>query len=367
MTSATITEGSAMITASAGPLSSRLPVFYNPAMKFNRDISVILLNSLQRSGLSIADPLAGSGVRAIRFLKELPQRKIKAIAINDHSPAALAAIKKSIQQNNLANDGRITLHNKDASLFLLESDGFDYIDIDPFGSPNPFLDAALKRIARHGILAITATDTAALAGTAPKACKRKYWATPLRNELMHEIGLRILIRKAQLIAAQYHKALAPLFSYAKEHYYRVFFHSVKSKAACDQLLRQHRLFYYCSTCIAHGTQPRCTHHTLQTAGPLWIGPLFDKRLVSTMLTNSSGEETELFLTIANEESARNIIGFYDLHTLSKKTKEAIPKTEDAIRKLRNNGFIALPTHFSAHAVKTDASPEELTQSLSAHP
>ncbi len=363
----TITEGSAAITASAGPLSSKLPVFYNPAMKFNRDISVILLGSLRRSGLSIADPLAGSGVRSIRFLKELPRRKIKAIAINDYSPAALAAIKKSIQQNNLANDRRISLITRDASLFLLESDGFDYIDIDPFGSPNPFLDAALKRIARHGILAITATDTAALAGTAPKACMRKYWATPLRNELMHEVGLRILIRKVQLVAAQYEKALTPIFSYARDHYYRVFFHSIKSKAACDQLLRQHRLFYYCSTCTAHGTQPLCAHRTIQTAGPLWDGSLFDRRLTSTMLDNSNSEETRNFLSIVGEESQHNIPGFYDLHTLSKKTKEAIPKTEDALRKLRNNGSLALPTHFSAHAVKTDASPEEITQSLSAHP
>ena len=37
---------------------------------------------------------------------------------------------------------------------------FDYIDIDPFGSPNPFLAAAIGRITRNGIVAVTATDTA---------------------------------------------------------------------------------------------------------------------------------------------------------------------------------------------------------------
>ena len=73
----------------------------------------------------------------------------------------------------------------------MNSTGFDYIDVDPFGSPNPFLDAAIKRIARDGILAVTATDTAPLCGTYTNACRRKYWAVPLRNELMHEIGIRI--------------------------------------------------------------------------------------------------------------------------------------------------------------------------------
>jgi tRNA (guanine26-N2/guanine27-N2)-dimethyltransferase len=354
MTSTT-TEGSATITTHKGKLSKKLPVFYNPLMKFNRDISIILLNSIKRP-LIIADPLAGSGIRSIRFIKEL--KKFKSISINDNNEQAIKNIKQNLKLNNIKNKN-ITITKKDANEFLIQSTGFDYIDIDPFGSPNPFLDAAIKRIARHGILAATATDTAALTGTYPKACRRKYWATPLRNELMHEVGIRILIRKIQLIAAQYEKAITPIFSYAKDHYYRVFFHSQKSKTACDNILKQHKFFYYCTNCTNQSIYKQicCSTRTQLQAGPLWTGQLHDKKLTKTMLKNSINEQTTNFLKLINKEA--NTLGFIDLHKVSKKTKTPIIKTTDAIKKIKD----ATPTHFSSHAIKTNKPIEEIKRLL----
>ena len=68
-----ITEGSAKIEI-AGKLekiSRELPVFYNPAMAFNRSLTVLLLNSLNKTEMRILDLLAGSGIRSLRFLLEL--------------------------------------------------------------------------------------------------------------------------------------------------------------------------------------------------------------------------------------------------------------------------------------------------------
>src|SRR3989344_2036986 len=161
-------------------VSKNMEVFYNPIMSLNRDISVLLLNSLDKKNMQIADPLAASGIRGIRFLKELNKNKIRKIYINDIDKNAVKSIKENLKLT-----------------------GFDYIDIDPFGTPNPFLDAACKRLAREGIMAVTATDTSALAGTYPQACIRKYWAVPKKDAIMHETGLRILIRKIQLVGAQY--------------------------------------------------------------------------------------------------------------------------------------------------------------------
>ena len=187
-------------------VSKALPVFYNSIMKFNRDISIVLLEAVKNKEMKIGLPLAGSGVRGIRLLKELKKNKIEQIHFNDYSEKAIELINKNIKLNKL-NTGKnkvkqknktkdkIIIHNKDANLFLRQSKGFDYIDIDPFGTPNPYLDSAMIKLSRKGILAITATDTSALCGTFPKACRRKYWAEPLRNELKHEIGLRILTRK----------------------------------------------------------------------------------------------------------------------------------------------------------------------------
>src|SRR3989338_8252883 len=176
---ALITEGKAKVEVfHAKKISKDLPVFYNPVMRLNRDVTILLLFASGKRNMRVADILAGSGVRSVRFLKELGKGAVESMCINDGGKEAITQIKRNLALNGLGKDRRIKVENKDANIVLLESSGFDYIEIDPFGSPVPFLDAACKRISGDGILAITATDTAPLCGTYPKTCKRRYWSTP---------------------------------------------------------------------------------------------------------------------------------------------------------------------------------------------
>ncbi len=331
------TEGKAVIKIKkTGKISKEMPVFYNPVMKSNRDISVLLLNSIDKDNLSIADPLAGSGIRSMRFLLELKKNKIKTISINDYSKDAFKSIKRNLLLNKIKTSEKITVKNEDANLFLLNSTGFDYIDVDPFGTPNPYLDSAVKRLAREGILAVTATDTAPLCGTYPTACLRKYWAMPLRNELMHEIGLRILIRKAQLIGAQYEKALTPVFSYYKDHYFRVFLRCEKGKKDVDKVIGQHGMF--------------------ENAGPLWKGELWDDKLVNRMAKRAG----DRFLSIINEESKIKVIGFYDIHKICKRNKiKQLPRKGLLIEEIRKAGYKAAETHFNPNGVRSDITLNDL--------
>ena len=334
-----IKEGKAVIKVpKVKTVNKGMEVFYNPVMKFNRDISVLLLDSISRNNLNIADPLAGSGVRSIRFLLELKKTKINGISINDYSTDAFKSIKRNLSLNKIE-PKKVIIRNEDANLFLLNSQGFDYIDVDPFGTPNPYLDSAVRRISREGILAVTATDTSALAGTYPKACMRKYWGIPLRNELMHEIGLRILIRKVQLIGAQYNKALNPIFSYSTDHYMRVFFRCGKSKEETDKILEQHGMF--------------------MGGGPMWLGELWDKRLVDKMVKNNKIEENAKFLSIIKGESKMNTIGFYDLHKIAKKYKVKIPKKDLILKKIRKKGYKASETHFTGTGIKSNIELKKL--------
>ena len=70
----TIKEGKAVLKVpkldKGKDVSKKLPVFYNPVMKFNRDVSIFLLNAIDRKDIQIALPLAGTGVRGIRLMKE---------------------------------------------------------------------------------------------------------------------------------------------------------------------------------------------------------------------------------------------------------------------------------------------------------
>jgi tRNA (guanine26-N2/guanine27-N2)-dimethyltransferase len=402
----TIVEGKARIRIKKSEkISKEMEVFYNPIMKLNRDISILLLNSIDKKNMQIALPLAGSGIRGIRFLKELKKGKIKNISFNDYDVKAINSIKNSLKLNNIDNftfikgnhsfnDNRrlknkkneiknsmkkeklnlkeinnktglnikkndyyekIKIYNDDANLFLLNSSGFDYIDVDPFGTSNYYLDAAVKRISRGGILAVTNTDTAALTGTYPKTCIRKYWALPKKGYMMHETGLRIMIRKAQLIGMQYEKALIPIFSYFKDHYFRVFFICIKGKKEADKIAKQQGM--------------------LNNSGPLWKGILWDSKLANKMWRSLSrnlirtsnnknsgkinNESTKLLKKI-KEESKINAVGFHDMHHIAEKLKlKEIKKKEAIIEKIRKLGFKAANSHFSGTGIRTDMPHEEL--------
>jgi tRNA (guanine26-N2/guanine27-N2)-dimethyltransferase len=223
----------------------------------------------------------------------------------------------------------------------------DYIDIDPYGSPNPFLDSAIQKL-RYGFLAITATDTAPLCGAYENMCKRKYYAKPIHNELMHEFGLRILIRKVQLVAAQYYKALIPLVSYYKDHYFRVFFYSVPTKSIVDDILKEHKTFDYKEFNLIQGN----------TYGPIYTGKLNNKEILKTMLEESKkhediSKETSKFLKNLYEEY--ETLGLYDIHKISKELKiTEIKDYENLFKELDKEGYKYSRTIFSKYAIKTNA-------------
>lgn len=332
-------EGSAeFLIPKESKITKKLPVFYNPVMKFNRDISVILLNSIDKTDMKFGLPLAGTGIRGVRLLKELDKDKLRLISFNDIDEKALMIIEKNLEMNDISKD-KVELFNKEANLFLLEETGFDYLDIDPFGSPNPFLDNAIKRLSRDGILAVTATDTAPLCGTYPKTCKRKYWAIPVKNEEMHEIGLRILIRKIQLIGAQYERSLMPIFSYSKEHYFRVFLRCEKGKKKVDEIIAKHDMY--------------------KEGGPMWTGQLWDKKLIDDMKKRNNDEKINDFLDIVGEECNIDKVGFYDIHGFCKKNKLAIPKTKEIMQALDKNNIAYGRTHFTPLGIKAEISETEL--------
>ncbi len=401
-------EKSIEFDAGTGKISKAMGVFYNPLMKFNRDITIDILNASPNEKFIAGLPLSASGIRGIRILKEV--NKDVEVHFNDYSVDAVKIIKKNLKKNKIKSKvkslksevgsrksevgsrksevgsrksevgsrksevgslksevrsidfglqtSNFRLTCLDANEFLLKSKGFSFIDIDPFGSPNPFLDAAVKRLARNGIIAVTATDTAPLAGTYPNACKRKYWATPVRNEFMHETGIRILIRKVQLIGVQYEKALTPIFSYYKDHYYRIFFSCKKSKTGADKLLKQYGFLAGCKKCLKRysGEVPeKCTCKTkLDAAGPLWLGSLWDKTLVKNMIKIS---EHKIFLETILEEARVGGIGIHDLGFLGRMLKlSSLPKKKELIEKLNKKGFKAGKTHITPEGFIVNKNP-----------
>ncbi len=346
---------------------AKMEVFYNQVMASNRNIAVLLLNSVENQKMNIASPLAGSGIRELRFLKELKPGKINKIFVNDIKENFPGVLADNLKLNHLKKD-KLIIHNDDANLFLLNQvkhcindqfcGYFDYIDIDPFGSPNPFLAAAVARITREGIIAITATDTAALTGTYPKVTRRKYWARAVRNYMMHEIGLRILIRKVQLQGVQFDKALIPILSYHKDHYFRIYFRCVKGKKKCDELLKLHHYLLFNPKTLEFKVSDFNKEKRFDYFGPLWAGKLFDKKLLTKMSKENPFPEEQKFLGLLREESKNDLVGFYDLHVIARKYGLETTKVEPVLKKVNGVG-----AHFSPTGIKTKKGIKEIVKAM----
>lgn len=337
------------------------PVFYNPRMKLNRDICCSVVKVLARNeSINFADVLAGSGARGIRVANEVGC----SVHLNDASREAFQLIKKNANLNNL----KVQISNKDANLFLQEEGRFNFIDIDPFGTPVPFLDNAIMRLEDFGYLGITATDTAPLCGVYPKACFRKYGALPLRSDFCHEVGFRILIGYTARAAARYNKGLRCVLGHSTDHYFRIYVQLCEGKKKANEALRNLGYVYYCGKCLkresSKGFFPQngvCEcGNTYNIAGPLWLGEIRDREFTSLVLEEShylEDKRVENLLQLINSEV--EVPFYYDIHRLCKSLKVNVPPFRDLISKLKDEGYTASRTHFALTAIKTDAPLDRL--------
>ena len=115
-------------------VSSDAPVFYNPHMELNRDLSILAIQVFQKQEnrkIDICDLFGGSGIRGVRYKNEIDG--VGEVSINDISETANHYERHNIELNSLSD---IEVYQHDASMFLRMKRGeFDVIDIDPFGTP----------------------------------------------------------------------------------------------------------------------------------------------------------------------------------------------------------------------------------------
>lgn len=345
-------------------------VFYNPEMELCRSICSLAVGSLPGK-LSAIDAMCASGVRGLRYKKE--NRNVSSLALVDLSKKAVAAAKKNAKGNKV----KCKCVYADANKFLYENE-FDFVELDPFGSPVPFLHDALRsfRTNKLGYLSVTATDMAVLCGAHHAACLKNYGVAPLDNEFCHENAVRILAGKVILTAAPFNFSATPIFSLSHMHYVKVIFELQQGAEGAVAAVKQNGFVSYCEKCCYREAArlprrmgcPSCGTRMVH-AGPLYLGKLWDEKLLEKMLKlnvlrkYAKRKEIEKMLSTMLSESAIRSHGYYDLHTLAKKMKKPISRIDDAIEGLRKAGFAAARTHFCPTAVRTDAPHEKVLEVL----
>ncbi|MEN3035350.1 MAG: tRNA (guanine(10)-N(2))-dimethyltransferase [Candidatus Methanosuratincola sp.] len=350
----------------------KAPVFYNPKMEFSRDIAVAALSIFAKAkgrSINACDPLAGTGARGIRYAKEV--QSVEKVVMGDLNAGSIPIIINNARRNGV--EGRVEVVHEDANLLLAEhsepGERFDFIDIDPFGTPVPFLDSSIRALKNGGLLAVTATDTAPLCGVHSKSCVRKYSSIPIRNEFCHETGLRILVGSVVREAAKYDFGAFPVLSYSVDHYFRSYFRLSLGARRADSAAGNLGYLLSCSSCLWRGavafgealpTSCEICGSPLRRAGPLWTGDLSDPDFLRAIYgfdfsyMRTSKRMSKLFEKLSGE--VRMPVGFYVLDVVSKRLRMGAPSLERALDGLKSAGYSAFPTHFHPKGIKTDAPP-----------
>ncbi len=334
-----------------GPGSKDKLPFYNPAMELNRDLSIIVVQRLvneSKQKIHVLDGLAASGIRGIRFVNEVTGDFD--VAVNDWDEESYSLIEKNIENLKIKNAVAI---NKDLNVLLSENK-FHYIDIDPYGSPVYFIDSAMKSIRNDGILACTATDTAALCGVYPKVCLRRYGSQPFHSNVMKEIGLRILLGFICKAAAIYDKGIKPLVCYSTDHYFRVYTQVINGVNRANDSIK--------NVSIMKSNDFGDSKNI--DIGPLWMGRLQDKKVIKELRTslfekrlNTKNDVWKLLDLL--EEEADSPAFFYTTDNLASSLKTSPPRMGTVFEILKKKGYNVYRTHFSSTGFKTNAPMKDI--------
>jgi tRNA (guanine26-N2/guanine27-N2)-dimethyltransferase len=291
-----------------GPGSKGLrEVFHNSVMAGSRTRSVLLLhhflnNSYFPEGpIRLLDGLGASGIRARRLITELPSEQSSRLDVHvcDILPESLSWVEKNAELFHPQHP--LKLIQGDLRSRVLEG-GWHWIDLDPYGSPMPFLDPVIQALSRNSILEVSATDTAALTGSSKGPTMRRYGAFVRTDDWAHDSGLRVLLANIARIAARHDRAIQPLLSVWESHHLRVSVSVQRSKQkasaveknigwrvinpSSDELKSSIDAGLHSHGC-ADRSQPFCflpfrhpvNHKDRRISGPLWTGPLMSPEVL----------------------------------------------------------------------------------------
>lgn len=365
-----ITEGKTKILVPSGAIKEKVPprdpAFFNPRAKLNRDFSIIAYSAFWKNfeGPRIfLDGLSGLGARALRVANEI--KNVEKVIANDVNPKALQLIRQSIQLNNLHS---LEISENEVCRFLsiysTKNQRASIVDIDPFGSPTKYVDCGIRATIHDGILSTTATDLQVLHGLFQDACKRRYYGVPVKTKYSNEIALRLILGCICIVAARLDIQIEPMFADNEMHYYRTYVKILNKPGNLENI----GFILHCKSCgnrqITKERIDCCDvcESKIKLAGPLWIGKLFDKKFVQSMLeeipNHSVDKKCEKVLRKCLLESEMPAT-YFTLDEIASRMKVAPLALDKTIDKLQKNGFLSSPTSLNPTGFRTNCKIDEI--------
>ncbi|KAI9070376.1 N2,N2-dimethylguanosine tRNA methyltransferase [Trametes sanguinea] len=357
----------------------------------------------------ILEALSATGLRSIRYAHEIPN--VKYVIANDLSPAAVEAMRRNIELNDLhekeepAAEGsgeqpkirpaKVRVNEGDACALMYshrsERNRVDVVDLDPYGTAAPFIDAAVQCVNDGGLLCVTCTDMSVLATTNyPEKCFSNYGGAPVKAEYCHEAALRLVLHTMATSAARYGRYVQPLLSLSIDFYVRLFVRVYTAPVEVKKLFSKTAVYHVCSGCQSFYEQPlgrvteqvsqkgnvnllfkvqtgppvseRCPecNSVLHVAGPMWSGPIHDKEFVSSVLSHVEANEDKYgtsarmkgMLTVAKEELDTPF--YFTPSKISSHFHCVCPSLDETASALLHAGHKVSRSHACAGSLKTTA-------------
>lgn len=323
---------------SASAIENGVTVGVEPAYKNHGPVPNGTQRTPSKPSFRILDALSATGLRALRYAKEIPF--VTSVVANDMNPNATKSMAINIEHNGLMslitpNTANAIGHMYQVAFPPTDSHGpshisqkYDVIDLDPYGTAAPFIDAALQALNDGGLLCVTCTDAGVFASTG--YCEKTYalyGGMPVKGSHAHEGGVRLILNSIASAASRYGLSVEPLLSLNIDFYARVFVRVRRSPAdvkflagktmmvySCDygcgawstnmlgrnisQAGKNSTFFYKHTIAQAPNADRLCDHCKQKThiAGPMWGGPIHNRAFIEHVLASLESADDETYQT-----------------------------------------------------------------------
>lgn len=379
-------------------------IFYNPVQQYNRDVSILGIRAWSKifqedNGtpttnegktvdpfIDIIEAFSATGLRAIRYGLEIPN--VRSVIANDFSQAAVESIERNAKHSGAHATVRANQDDASMLMYAYKTKNVHVVDLDPYGSATPFMDAAVQAVRDDGLLLVTCTDLSVLAGNRyPEKCFSHYGGTTLHSEACHESAIRLVLNMIASTAARYGRSIEPMLSLSIDFYVRIFVRVNNSPIKVKQNAANTMIVYHCTGCGSSVNQPlgkavetnnkykfgyargptapdKCSHcgshHHI--AGPMWGGPIHNDKFIDTMLDINQTLDPQIYgtkervrgmLTVARDE-LKDAPFYFSAQILASVLRSTPPPHSKIISAICNAGYQASATHAHPSGIKTNA-------------
>lgn len=355
----------------------------------------------RKAGTQAPAPVAAASATPVPHELAAPSESIAANAATEASASSLASSAA------IHPDCKVKLNAGDAITLMYTHrephKRFDVVDLDPYGSAAPFIDGGVQSVADGGLLCVTCTDLAVLAGhNYPEKCFSQYGGVSVKAEFSHEVALRLVLHTLATSAARYGRYIQPMLSLSIDFYLRTFVRVWTGPVEVKNVASKTGTVYICTHCqdfhvqrFGRATQSTNTGKTGQTninyrynsaqgppvgercnecgnkmhlGGPMWLGDLHDAEFCQSILSNLDANPSAFHTSprirgmvslAAQELSGDNSLFYFTPPKASGLFHCVSPPLDKMVSALLSAGFRVSRSHAAAGSLKTDASRAQI--------